>query len=370
MTSHALSSTERPPRRSRPSLVVSELEAPREWVPRLLIADDVSHNIELLKRILGRAGYSDYLTTTDGPTVLAEFTAGQPDIVLLDLHMPNTNGIEIIEQIRAASANSVWVPVIVLTGDSSPAARRSCLSAGASDFIGKPYDMAEVTLRVHNLLETRRLHLALVADNDSLEARVLERTQQLAAAQLEVLQRLAIATEKRDDDTGEHTRRVGVLAGDLAERLGLGSGVAELLRTAAPLHDIGKIAIPDAILNKPGRLTPDEYEVMKTHAANGAAILTGGDHELIVAAERIAATHHEHWDGRGYPLGLSGTAIPIEGRITAVADFYDALTHARVYRPAFSHATVIGMVEAGAGSQFDPEVVAALLSIGDLHAPS
>jgi putative two-component system response regulator len=328
-----------------------------------MIADDVPENVALLQRILSGAGFSNTLSTIDGSEVVPTFLRARPDIVLLDLHMPKVDGLETIRALRAHAQNGSWVPIIVLTGDSSVEARRSSLAAGASDFIGKPYDMTEVVLRVHNLLQTRRLQLALAEENESLEQRVRERTDQLFAARIDVLHRLAVATEKRDDDTGEHTRRVGILAAELAECLGAPAPLVDLIRKAAPLHDIGKIAIPDAILNKPGKLTADEFAVMKTHTTEGAGILAGGDHQLIHVAERIAATHHERWDGRGYPLGLSGEDIPLEGRITAVADFYDALVHKRVYRPAFQAPDVLRMIAEASGSQFDPAVAEAMLQL-------
>lgn len=333
------------------------------WSPRLLLADDVALNVQLLTRILNTAGYRDIHATTDGGAVLRTFESIRPDIVLLDLHMPNADGIEIVKSIRANGERGARVPVIVLTGDSSPDARRGCLQAGASDFIGKPYDAFEVVLRVKNLLETRRLQLELARDNERLEHRVKERTDELLAARLDVLQRLAIATEARDDDTGEHTRRVGALSGMLAEHLGLDAGVADVIRAVAPLHDIGKIAIPDHILKKPGRLTAAEYEVMQGHALAGAGILTGGDHELMITAERIALTHHERWDGSGYPNRLERAQIPIEGRITAVADFFDALTHDRVYRAAMPVDEVLEMIASNAGVLFDPDVARAMREI-------
>jgi putative two-component system response regulator len=178
-----------------------------------------------------------------------------------------------------------------------------------------------------------------------------------------MLNRLAVATEMRDDDTGEHTRRVGVLAARLAARIGEPDDRVDLIGRVAPLHDIGKSAIPDSVLKKPGHLTEQEYEVMKRHTTIGATILAGSDNPLIVAAERIALTHHERWDGSGYPTGARGEEIPIEGRIVAVADFFDALTHDRVYRPAYRRETALEMVRDGAGVMFDPRISAALIDM-------
>jgi putative two-component system response regulator len=334
--------------------------APRH---RILIADDIAANVRLLETILSAAGYGDIESTTDGNAVVATFRACRPDIVLLDLHMPGADGLDIIRQLRGATGAEPGVPVIVLTGDASANARRATLEAGASDFVAKPYDAIEVVLRVRNLLETRRLQVAMARENRSLEQRVQERTDALLAARFEVLERLAVATEMRDDDTGEHTRRVGRLAAQLAHRLGVSEDAVELIGRAAPLHDIGKIAIPDSILKKPGPLTVEEFAVMKTHTTVGANILAGGDHALILTAERIALAHHERWDGSGYPYGLRDEEIPLEGRIVAVADFYDALTHDRCYRRAFDRDVVISMVRAGKGTQFNPDAAAALLDL-------
>ena len=333
---------------------------------RVLIADDIAMNVRMLERILESGGFHDVRSTSRGDEVMGVFREFHPDIVLLDLHMPGMDGIGVLRAIRGDAVDP-RVPVIVLTGDATTEARHATLTAGASDFIVKPYDTTEVLLRVRNHLETRRLHLALADENRVLEQRVEERTRALIAARLEVLERLAIATEMRDDDTGEHTRRVGLLAAALARLLGEADERARLIGRVAPLHDIGKIAIPDQVLKKPGALTVAEFAVMKTHTTIGASILGGGGHALIRAAERIALTHHERWDGSGYPSGLREREIPIEGRIVAVADFYDALTHDRVYRPAYRADDVREMVREGAGKQFDPDVAAALV---DLTAPS
>jgi putative two-component system response regulator len=184
----------------------------------------------------------------------------------------------------------------------------------------------------------------------------------VAAAQVEILERLALAAEYRDDDTGEHTRRVGKTAAAIAATIGLAADEVELLRRAAPLHDVGKIAIPDAILRKPGRLTGEEFEEIKQHTVKGAAMLAGRGFPLLDLAERIALTHHERWDGHGYPHGLAGEAIPLAGRIVAVADVFDALTHERVYKEAWPVEQALEEIRTQAGRQFDPDVVEAFLS--------
>ena len=334
----------------------------QESSSRILVVDDSVPNVRLLTTVLNRAGYDDVLATTRAQDVVRVYQRERPDIVLLDLHMPEVDGCTLTKQLRAV-CDEPYLPIVILTGDLTPEARTRTLSAGASDFLTKPFDPAEITLRVRNLLEVRRLHLALARENRSLEERVRERTDALTAARIDVLDRLAAATELRDDVTGHHTRRVGMLSGELALWLGATEHVATLIRRAAPLHDIGKIAIPDQILRKAGPLTPDEYAVMKTHTTIGATILAGGDNELIVAAERIALSHHERWDGAGYPRALAGEAIPLDGRIVAVADFYDALVHDRPYRQAMASEAVLAMVKRGSGAQFDPKVAAAMLDL-------
>jgi putative two-component system response regulator len=255
------------------------------------------------------------------------------------------------------------LPILVVTGDGSVTARRRALSAGAKDFLAKPYDSTEVLLRIRNLLEARFLHLALQAQNDLLEEKVLRRTMELEEAQIEILERLALAAEFRDDATRQHTQRVGQWSARLARKLGLPDAVADLLRRAAPLHDLGKVAVPDGILLKLDRLTHDERRVMQTHTQIGAKILSGSNHPLLQLAEQIALTHHEHWDGGGYTPGMRGEAIPLVSRIVAVVDVFDALTHARPYKQAWPVEQAIKEIESESGRHFDPRVVQAFLEL-------
>jgi len=224
----------------------------------------------------------------------------------------------------------------------------------------KPFDVAELGARVLNLMETRKLHLQLRDTNSLLEVRVQQRTRELALAKDEILFRLARAAEYRDDMTGRHAARVGAAAAVLAEALGLGSAECEVIRVAAPLHDVGKIGIPDTILLKRGGLTAEEMEVMKRHTTIGADLLAHSSSQVIEAGSIIALTHHERWDGRGYPRGLRAEEIPIHGRLVAVADALDALTHVRPYKGAVMFEDAIGRLLREAGSAFDPRVTAAL----------
>jgi putative two-component system response regulator len=328
---------------------------------RILIVDDQPENVVLLRRVLAKAGYRDVHSTSEPSQAEKLFQAYRPDLVLLDLHMPEMDGFAVLERLRSLTARSTYLPILVLTGDHDPLKRRQALAAGATDFLAKPFDIVEVVLRIRNLLETRHLHRLLSNQNAVLEAGVRQRTRELEEAQGEILARLAAAAEHRDDDTGRHIFRVGHMSAAIAKSLGLASEVVALIRGAAPLHDVGKIGVPDHILLKVGKLTPEEFAVMKTHTTIGAAILAGGRSALVIEAERIALNHHERWDGTGYPNGLSGDAIPLGARIVAVADVFDALTHARPYRPAWPLDRVMGEIRAQDGHHFDPAVVAAFL---------
>ncbi|HEY8166279.1 MAG TPA: HD domain-containing phosphohydrolase [Gemmatimonadaceae bacterium] len=327
---------------------------------RILVVDDQEVNVRLLHRILEREGYQNIRVTTDGRDVAGLFIEFHPDLLLLDLHMPGHDGFEILRELSPVINGGGYLPVLMLTGDASPEAKRGALSLGAKDFLAKPFDATEVLLRIRNLLETRFLYRSLEQQNSRLEMKVDERTSDLQESQIEILERLARTAEIRDNDTGRHTKRVGELSARLASALDLDSRLVDLIRRAAPLHDLGKIGIPDSILLKPGKLTPDEMAVMRTHTVIGAEILSGGHSELVTIAEHIALGHHERWNGAGYPNGRAGDEIPIEARIVAVADCFDALTHSRPYRRAWPLDTVLAELHKGSGIHFDPIVVTAL----------
>jgi putative two-component system response regulator len=324
---------------------------------RVLVVDDEPANVRLLERLLGMWGFDDVVTTTSSAEVISLYEESRPDILFLDLQMPDPNGLRLMELLDAEIHGPTRLPVLVLTADIAPEVRKRALASGASDFVTKPFDPTEVQLRLRNLLETRGLYLELQRHNHTLEERVRERTRALDIARLETLERLALAGEYRDDNTQEHAQRVGRTAGLLAAALGESAREVELMRRAAPLHDIGKIGVPDSILLKPGKLDPGEYQLMKGHAAIGHQILSGsGSHVLQVSAE-IALTHHERWDGKGYPAGLAGTEIPLGGRICAVADVFDALMHRRPYKEAWPLDAALAEIRLGACRQFDPSVV-------------
>ncbi|WP_027892282.1 HD domain-containing phosphohydrolase [Calidithermus chliarophilus] len=329
----------------------------------ILLVDDEPANVVFLERLLRKDEGLHLISTQDPREVAGLYLRHHPDLVLLDLHMPHLDGFEVLEQLQRLDRNTDLVPKVVLTADATPEARHRALSLGAKDFLTKPLDALEVLLRVKNHLETRRLHRALQGENSLLSEIVRDRTQELEAARLEVLDRLARAAEYRDDETGEHVKRVAANAARLAEALGLDFNTVDVIRHTAPLHDVGKIGISDLILKKPGKLTPEEFEVIKSHTVIGSGLLAGGRTEMLQVAERIARSHHERWDGTGYPDGLAGEAIPLEARIVSVVDVFDALTSKRPYKRAWTVEEALAELRAQAGRQFDPRIVEALLRI-------
>ena len=329
---------------------------------RIMILDDEHAYLALLERMLDAAGYQHVRTTMVPADALRIFPDYQPDIVLLDMHMPQMDGIEVLRRLQLLLPPGEFVPMLMLTGDMSPAVRKEALANGAIDFVTKPFQVGEVLLRIRNLLQTRMLHRELRERNGKLEARVAERTKELEQARLDILYRLARAAEFRDDLTGEHTRRVGRVAERIATALGLGAEQSYVIGRAAMLHDIGKIGIPDRILLKPEPLTPEEFDVIKQHTIIGRDILAGSPAPLLQTAELIAYTHHERWDGAGYH-GMCADAIPIEGRIVAVADTFDALVNDRPYRTAQPLDAALVELKSERGAQFDPAVLDAFVGL-------
>jgi putative two-component system response regulator len=328
-----------------------------------MVVDDEPANLNLIRRLLQRQGYENVVAVQDARCVLPLFQAAPPDLLILDLHMPYMSGVEVLRQVRAVAPPGDYLPVLVLTGDTDLQARREALQASANDFLNKPFDVIELRCRVSNLLDARRLHRRLAGENERLEAMVQERTRELAASQEHLLDCLALASDVRDDDTREHTHRVGDLAAAIAAELGRPNAECEMIRRAARLHDVGKIGVPDAILLKPGPLTPAERERMQEHTVFGSRMFAGAEAPLIRLAAEISRSHHEQWAGGGYPDGLSGESIPLPARIVSVADVFDALSHDRPYRPAWPHADVLRELTTSAGTRYDPAIVAALLRV-------
>ena len=339
---------------------------------RVLVVDDQPSNVMLLEDLLGRWGYSNVIATTDSGDVVELCREIDPDLVLLDLQMPAPDGFAVMELLEDRMRGATRLPILVLTADISRDVRRRALAAGARDFLSKPLDPDEVELRVANLLETRRLQLELQRQNVVLDHRVRARTRDLEQSRLEALEHLAQAAEYRDTATHEHAARVAWTAAQIVAGLGADEEEARLVRAAMPLHDIGNIGIPDSILLKVGRLSADEYELMKQHTVMGAQILAGGGSPLLRACEEIAATHHERWDGTGYPAGLAGEDIPLRGRVAALAIVFDALTHSRPYKEAWPLRSALEDIARGRGSQFDPAVVDVFMALDHeaLLAPS
>jgi putative two-component system response regulator len=330
---------------------------------RLLVVDDQEANLDLLRRLLGRAGYRRIDSTTDPRHALAMCRQAAPDVLLLDLRMPDLDGFGVLSELAPLRAGELHFPVLVLTADVEMETRRAALAAGADDYLVKPIDPLETVLRVGHLVATHQLQQSLRNEKAHLEEAVRERTADLEVARSEVLSRLALATEYRDDMTHEHAQRIGRASRQLAQAAGADEGLAETIERAAPLHDIGKLGIPDAILLKPGPLDTDEFDLMKSHTTIGAEILAGSRSPLLQLGEEIALTHHERWDGTGYPNGGAGEDIPLSGRIVAVADVFDALTHARPYKTAWPVEKAVGTIKASSGTHFDPAMVEAFVGL-------
>lgn len=337
----------------------------------ILIVDDLIDNATLLEMSLQRAGFTDTHVITDPETVMKACDDVQPDLILLDLRMPGIDGFQILEWLRNTSGTCASVPVVVLTADVSTEARDRALRMGANDFLSKPYEATEVALRAKNLLETRRLHKQLESKNNSLEDAVRVRTrelwdavqriekndQEVRRSRAETIKRLAIAAEFRDDETANHVERMSRYSQLLASKVGVDEDQADLVRLASTMHDVGKIAIPDSIVSSAAKLSPEERLAMQKHCEIGFTILTGSRTPLLDLAATIALTHHERFDGSGYPRGVSGAEIPIEGRIAAIADVFDALTTDRVYRRRYQLTAALDLMRAARGTGFDPELL-------------
>jgi putative two-component system response regulator len=329
---------------------------------RLLVVDDEPDNLRLLERILERGGFDQVETLQDPTATVATYGEWRPDLVLMDLHMPQLSGFEVIAQLREAYGDAC-APVIVLTGDGDRDVRQRALGGMARDFVLKPFDVREVLLRITNVLESHLAYTGLAERSRLLEAELLAGSRDLEAARIEILERLAIAAEYRDDESQEHAHRVGRNAALIAVRLGVEPAEVDLIRRAPVLHDIGKIGVADAILRKPGPLTTAERGRMQEHTTIGASILEGSDSPMLQLGEAIARHHHERWDGRGYPNGLDGDDIPLAGRIVAVADVFDALVNVRPYKPAWPVEQARTEIAACAGDQFDPDVTRCFMEL-------
>lgn len=351
---------------------------------RVMIVDDEPVNIKVARKYLSLAGYSEFVETSQARSALQIIQDEEPDILLLDLMMPEVNGLEILCDLRDLGSE---IPVLILTAVDDRETKARALEAQATDFLTKPIDSTELVARVGNAVRMKRHQDALRNQAIELERLVDQRTAELARSRLEVIHCLGRAAEFRDNDTGKHVVRVGRYSAIIAREMGLDERTVELIEHAAPLHDVGKIGIPDSILLKPGRLEPAEFDIIKRHCAYGdqivgdidqedweqfsahtsvgARIMNVGRSPILQMATRIAMSHHEKWDGSGYPRGLSGTDIPIEGRITAVADVFDALSSKRPYKDAFPLEKCLQIIGEGRGTHFDPDAVDAFFAQRD-----
>lgn len=347
---------------------------------KVLVVDDVAMNVKMLADILTFKGY-EVVTAAGGNEGLAKVRSEQPDLVLLDVMMPDLDGYSVCRAIRA-NAQTAILPVVMVTALDPAQERVKGLEAGADDFLSKPINQPELLVRVRSLLRIKQFHDQVqtqareLADwNRTLEQRVEQRTAELADMQDAITLAMASLAETRDNETGNHIRRtqhyVAVLASFLRNHPRfsneLTDGNIDLLFKSAPLHDIGKVGIPDRILLKPGKLDPDEFEIMKLHTVYGRDVIVSvekqlrGSNAYLRYAREIAYSHQEKFDGSGYPEQLTGDAIPLAARLMAVADVYDALISRRAYKPAFSHEAALEIMRAGRGTHFDPDVLDAML---------
>jgi putative two-component system response regulator len=354
--------------------------------PKIMIIDDDVLTIEVVKEHLKIDGYENVFSTDDAVHALSTIDREQPDVVLLDIRMPKLSGLDILKEMRGDRLMTD-VPVIVLTATTDSEVKLQALELGATDLLQKPIHSGELLARLRNILMAKAYKDQLRDYSQTLEAAVRERTAELEVSRQEVIHCLARAAEFRDDDTGHHVIRVGKYARIIGHELGMDETALDLLEQAAQLHDIGKIGTPDAILLKPGKLSPEEFDTMqrhcnygkkiiermtdrealqlRQHTELGAKILNAGRSPILDLAVKIAITHHERWDGTGYPLGLAGEHIPIGGRITAVGDVFDALSSKRPYKPAFPLEKCFTIMREGRGTQFDPKILDAFFARRD-----
>jgi len=336
---------------------------------KILLVDDTLENIDVAIRTLGET--YDLIVAKEGKKGFDLAIHEQPDLILLDVVMPGINGYEVCRMLKEEKTTE-HIPVIFLTSMTSSESKKMGFALGAVDYITKPFEVEELRARVKNHIIVKKYQDGLLKQKELLEMKVEERTyelketlQKMEFASLEAILRLSRAAEYRDDDTGNHVFRVGLYTAEIARQLSLSENIVKKLMWAAPMHDVGKIGIPDNILQKPGKLTDEEWVTMRNHSVMGAKILEGSSSDIINLAEILAHGHHEKWNGLGYPEGKKGEDIPLYCRIVALADVFDALTTERPYKNAFSIEKSFGIIKEERGNHFDPAVVDAFFAIQD-----
>ncbi|MDQ6950450.1 MAG: response regulator [Mariprofundales bacterium] len=320
----------------------------------ILVVDDKPANTDLIEMMLDSSGYTNVTCINDPCLVESLHIQHSYDLILLDLRMPQMHGFEVMKMLQEQIDPLDYLPVMVLTADLDAASRHQSLELGARDFLNKPVDHEELLFRVFNLLQVRQLYKERKSRAALLEVEVAQRTSALRESHLETIRTLGRAAEFRDNETGMHVLRMSTCCRELAQLTGMDADFQNLIHIASPMHDIGKISTPDAILLKPGKLEPHEWDIMKKHAENGADILSESSSDFMKMGEIIARTHHEKWDGSGYPNGLSGEDIPIEGRIASICDVFDALLSKRPYKQAWPLEPTVELIHEESGRHFDP----------------
>jgi putative two-component system response regulator len=328
---------------------------------QIVIVDDNPTNVALAQAVAKTIAGAQAKSFLDPAQALAWCESNELDLLIVDYMMPGLNGIDFISRLRAVPGRQE-MPILMVTANPDRKVLYKALEVGATDFLHKPLDTAELGARMRNMLAIRKSHLSLENRASELAAEVEKATAAILARERETITRLARAAEFRDPETGAHIVRMAHISRIVAEQLTGDADYAQRIFEAAPMHDIGKLGTPDHILLKPGKLTPDEFEIMKRHASIGWSILKDSASPILQFAAEIAGAHHEKFDGSGYPAALAGEAIPLAGRIVAVADVFDALTSARPYKPAWEKERAIAFLKEGSGKHFDPACVAAFMA--------